>query len=173
MNDEWVKELYIKYGKHVLLYLSRHTANREDAEDILQEILISCHKSREQFDRSRCNEEAWLFILARNRLKNYYRDKKDVASLDAMESIDIPAGENPIDQAIYLMDCREQVAEALQALDGRSRKVLILRFFENRTPGEVAGMLGIDEGNVRVIQNRALKRLRTLLLERENAVITR
>ena len=69
MNDEWVQELYKKYGKHVLQYLSRHTANIEDAEDILQEILLSCHKSKDTFDKSCCNEEAWLFILAHNRLK--------------------------------------------------------------------------------------------------------
>lgn len=167
MNDEWVQELYKKYGKHVLQYLSHHTSNIEDAEDILQEILLSNHKSRAKFDESKCNEEAWLFILARNRLKNYYRDKKNTASLDAMEAVSIPTGEDPIEQALYLMDCREQVAVALQALDDRSRKVIVLRFFDNRTPTQIAAILGIEEGNVRVIQNRALKKLRSLMLEME------
>lgn len=65
------------------------------------------------------------------------------------------------------MDCREQVAEALQALDDRSRKVIVLRFFDKRTPMEIGQILGIDEGNVRVIQNRALKKLRSVMLEME------
>lgn len=84
-----------------------------------------------------------------------------------MEAVSIPTGEDPIEQALYLMDCREQVAVALQALDDRSRKVIVLRFFDNRTPTQIAAILGIEEGNVRVIQNRALKKLRSLMLEME------
>lgn len=67
--------------------------------------------------------------------------------------------------AMELVDCRETLAGALLKLDERSRTVLILRFFGGRSGREIADELGISEGNVRVLQARALGRLRELLAD--------
>lgn len=156
MNDMWVENLINNYSDSLFQYVAKHTDSKEDAEDIVQEVFLSCYKYRDKFDETKCGEHAWLYILAKNRLKNYYRDKKPVVSLD--EQMVEPEVE--IDYAKQVVDtitCRELTAKALQQLDPRSQKIIVLRFFQGKSHEEIADMMGLSTGNVRVIQSRALK----------------
>ena len=164
MDEYWVEDLVKKYSKEILQYLSAHTYCREDAEDLFQEVFTSCYKARESFDPERCGEQAWLYILARNRLKNYYRDHKINNSLDDME-IEISDHMDVSAQAAELTECREMIAKALQILDERSRMIIVMRFFDKVSCKKLAYDLGTTEGNVRVIQNRALRRMEKYLKE--------
>ena len=85
MNEQWTAHLMEEYSDGLFRFLSMHTECREDAEDLMQDIFVNCYKARDSFDSSRCSEQAWIFVLAKNRLKNYYRDKKKTVSLDTIE----------------------------------------------------------------------------------------
>lgn len=165
MDNNWINELYTKHSSHIYNYLYKHVNNKEDCEDMLQNIFMSCHQYKDKFDASRCDEKAWLFILAKNRLKNYYRDKKQVASLDDPDANLQVSDEDSVSQAMQLMSCRDSIADALNCLDERSRTVVVLRFFDGLSPTEIAETMGIDDGNIRVIQTRALKKMRNFLVE--------
>ena len=159
MEDNWAEQLTYKYHSDLLCYLKHHTDSTEDAEDLCQEIFLSCHRYRESFDPSKCEERAWLYVIAKNRLKNYYRDKKPLVSLDEME-YEMSSGMDETAQAVCLMEIREEIAGALKKLDARSRSVIILRFFEGKSHEEIAELLGIKSGNVRMIQQRALQKMK-------------
>lgn len=161
MDAAWVEHLIKEYSSGLLKYLISHSHSREDAEDILQDVFVSVYEHCSEFDPERCNEQAWLFIIAKRKLVSYYRKSKQEDSLDAMEDYEVP-GDNSMAQATNLMACRQAVALALQKLDERSRMVVIMRFFENLTSEEVAERLGISPSNVRTIQSRAMK-----IMERE------
>lgn len=166
MKEHWIEHLMDTYSKQLLKYLSSHTRCQEDAEDIMQEVFTSCYKARESFDPERCSEQAWLFILARNRLKNYYRDYKIHDSLDDMET-EVSDYRDENEEAVHLMECREMIAKALEYLDDRSRTIVVLRFFDRRNCGDIAEAMGITEGNVRVIQNRALHQMENFLKKKD------
>ena len=156
MKDKWVEHLMENYSDSLFQYVNRHTDSREDTEDIVQEIFLSCHKYRDKFDNTKCGEHAWLYILAKNRLKNYYRDKKKSVSLE--EQVTEPEADiDYAEQVVHMMTCRELTAQALQRLDPRSQKIIVLRFFQRKSHEEIADMMGLSTGNVRVIQSRALK----------------
>lgn len=162
MNEQWATNLIEKYSDGLFRFLSLHTECREDAEDLMQDIFSNCYRTRESFDSSRCSEQAWIFILAKNRLKNYYRDKKKLLSLDSFEY----EKEDPVDymaQAVHVMRCREIAAEVIKTLDDRSRQIIVLRFFEEKSHEEIGNILGLSTGNVRVIQGRALKKMEEYL----------
>ena len=162
MKDMWVEHLVESYSDSLLQYVAKHTNNKEDADDIVQEVFLSCCRYKDKFDETRCGEQAWLYILAKNRLKNYYRDKKPVVSLEeqvAEPEMDIDYAK----QVIHTMTCRELTAEALQQLDPRSKKIVVLRFFQGKSHEEIADMMGLSTGNVRVIQSRALKTMEEFL----------
>lgn len=162
MKEQWITHLMQEHSEKLLRFLSSHTDNREDAEDLMQEIFTSCYKAQDRFDSSKCSEVAWLYILAKNRLKNYYRDKKTNVSLDAIET----EQKDPTDhmaQAVHLMHCREVTAEVIKKLDERSQQIIFLRFFEEKSHEEIANILNLSTGNVRVIQSRALKHMEAYL----------
>lgn len=161
MDATWVEHLIKEYSSGLLKYLVQHSHSREDAEDILQDVFMSVYEHCSEFDPERCNEQAWLFIIAKRKLVSYYRKSKQEESLDAMEDYEIP-GDNSMAQATNLMACRQAVAIALQKLDERSRTIVIMRFFENLSSEEVAERLDLSPANVRTIQSRAMK-----VMERE------
>ena len=164
MDDKWIEHLMKSYSAALLKYLINHTHSREDAEDILQEVFLSCHKHAAEFDPERCNEQAWLYIIAKRKLVSYYRAHKDNVSLDAMEP-DLTPGRDDMAKAVNVMACRQAVAKALAKLDERSRSVIVLRYLKGFSPEETAKYLGVSNANVRVIQSRALDKLEKILEE--------
>ena len=160
MDDQWVEHLVQNNRSVLLAFLQRHVANREDAEDLLQDVFLACYRHKDSFDPERCSETAWLFVIAKNRLKQYYRDQKPVSSLEELAE----NGQEPADwsaqEAASLMECRDLVAKLLLTLDERSRTVLILRFFQELDSQQIAQRMGLSPVNVRVIQSRAIASLR-------------
>jgi RNA polymerase sigma-70 factor (ECF subfamily) len=57
----------------------------------------------------------------------------------------------------------EQLTRCVHALKERERTVVVLTFYDERTSADVAGFLGVSEGNVRVIRHRAIHQLRACL----------
>ena len=155
MSEEWVQHLITAYSSQLLKYLINHTHSREDAEDLLQDVMISVYEHRAEFDPERCNEQAWLYIIAKRKLVSYYRKFKQNDSIDEMEDFQLPS-DNSMAEATNLMACRQAVALALSKLDERSREIVVLRYFNGLSYAEIASALGISEGNARVIHSRAL-----------------
>ena len=162
MNEDWITHLMTEYSADLLKYLRYHTNTSEDAEDILQEVFLSCHKHAAEFDPERCSEQAWLYIIAKRKLVSYYRARKDQVSLDAMEPNLVP-GRDDMEKAVHVMACRQALAQALSRLDERSRNVVIFRFLKGLSPEETARRMGLSAGNVRVIQSRAMDKLEKIL----------
>lgn len=158
MKDQWITHLMQEHSENLLRFLLSHTNNREDAEDLMQDVFTSCYKAQERFDSTKCSEVAWLFIIAKNKLKNYYRDKKNTVSLDAID-IEQKDTKDYMEQAVHVMHCREVAAKAIKRLDERSQKIILLRFFEEKSHDEIAEIMNLTTGNVRVIQSRALKQM--------------
>lgn len=167
MDDQWVEHLVQNNRSALLAFLQRHVANREDAEDLLQDVFLACYRHKDSFDPERCSETAWLFVIAKNRLKQYYRDQKPVSSLEELAD----NGQEPADwsaqEAANLMECRDLVAKLLLTLDERSRTVLILRFFQELDSQQIAQRMGLSPVNVRVIQSRAIASLRQAMEQME------
>lgn len=159
MDSNWVEQLTIRYRSELLSYLRRHIGSMDDAEDLCQEVFLSCYKHSDSFDPSRCDEHAWLYIIARNRLKNYYRDKKTFDNIDDMD-YELTDGLNITEQTVLLTELREELAKVLKKMDERSRSIIIMRFFENKSHKEIAEILNMKEGSVRMAQQRALQKMR-------------
>src|SRR3954469_25875604 len=68
-------ELYERYSKRMMVYFTRMlNFNRVLAEDALQDLFLKIAEAPQKFDRSR-SFKTWIFSVASNSCKNYYRHK--------------------------------------------------------------------------------------------------
>jgi len=111
------------------------------------------------------NFRAWLFRIAHNLLVDFYRKQKKESHLEDLNQKP-DRSISPLSK-LETMEEKQQLQEAIRLLDERSQRVLISRFVIGMSHKDTSQSLNLTENNVRLIQFRALKKLRKIL-ERAN-----
>ncbi|ONG51093.1 RNA polymerase subunit sigma [Pseudoroseomonas deserti] len=130
---------------------------REEAEDVVQDVLLAIHLKRHSWDAAR-PIGPWLAAITRNRLIDGFRRRgarPPEVSL-ALVAETLAAGEGEA------ADARHDVGRLLAQLAPRQRQVVEAVSIEGRSAGEAAARLRMSEGAVRVTLHRALKLLAAL-----------
>lgn len=164
----------------IAVRLDRRLAARVDPSDIVQDVLLEAARELDDYLRQRpvpfypwLRQLAWdrLIELHRRHLHAKRRSVKREQPLaphlsdeSAMQLADrvLARQSSPSDRAIR-SELRTRVRTALDQLGERDREVLVLRHLEHLSTREIAAVLGIREGTVKVRHLRALERLRALL----------
>jgi len=139
-------QLIVRYQHRLLRYLLFLTSNREQAEDLFQEVWMRVLTRGSQFN-GKSRFETWLFTIARNLVIDQRR-KRTMSSLDELFEaggdddrplvFEVPDHEpDPFDRLSNVED-REQIATALLQLDTLYREVLVLRFHEDLSLEEIS-----------------------------------
>jgi RNA polymerase sigma-70 factor (ECF subfamily) len=167
-RDPDVLDALIEQYQHRLLrYLAHMTGNRATAEDLFQETWIRVLEKGHQYD-GKSKFATWLMTIAHNVAIDYLR-KRSPASLDEMREAGDAApwepaagGPSPFEQAA-LMEDRERIQAALDALQPIFREVLVLRFQEQMKLEEIAKLVGIPLATVKTRLYRGVQALRPAL----------
>ncbi|RME89148.1 MAG: sigma-70 family RNA polymerase sigma factor [Planctomycetota bacterium] len=158
-KDSWGL-LYEKNFKAVFFYLLHLCGHYEDACEICQNTFLTAFEKAKDFDMTkvdRGNEKQvvnWLYGIAYNLYRNYYRKKRIPSGLPSQEI----AGEqrNSLPQAhLENQELLEQIYEILEKMPWKWRDVFILRNFENLAYQEISGLLKISMSDVKVSLFRA------------------
>jgi len=118
-----------------------------DAEDVLQEIFLTAFTRFGQL-RSRESFRAWLISIARNKCADYYRQRRDETSLEALD-------ESELVHSRFGLTEPSCVRETLDALGGNDRQILLLYYFEELKQTEIAKALALPLGTVKSRLNTA------------------
>jgi RNA polymerase sigma-70 factor, ECF subfamily len=166
----------------VAVHLDHRLAARVDASDVVQEALAEAAARLAVYLRERplpfypwLRQFAWqrLVQLHRHHIGARRRSARrevplDIAltntSADALANHLIASGTSPSRRMIR-DELRRRVQDALRRLAPRDRELLVMRHLEEMSAVEIAAILGISAGAVRVRHLRALTRLRTVLSE--------
>ena len=159
--------LYRKYLAQVYAYalyeLGDHHAAEDATERVFLRALAALPRFREQA-RPEDGPEAstfrvWLFRIARNVVANERRSRRrrPIASLEVAlgAAMAIPDATD-IEAEAVTRDEAGEALRAVRALPDDRRRPLTLRFVEEMSTAEIAGVLGRSEGAVRVLIHRAL-----------------
>lgn len=160
-------QLYELYFPRVYRYVHARTGSAAEAEDVTEEIFLRMLTAIGGFQWRRVPFAAWLFRIARNYVISYAR-KNGVRRNEA------PLPEFMADTApdpVALVEIKLSFEEALQAARGlphAQREVIWLRFAVGLSVSDTARVLGKREGNVKVLQHKAIAKLQKLLAPAES-----
>lgn len=160
-------ELYDRYLDRVYRHVYYRVGNRADAEDLTQQVFLQAWNAIGRFKKTGAPFVAWLMTIAHNLVVSMYRRAKDVQSLE-LEPETLARWASPEAETLAEFD-RESVREAILRLKADQQQVVIMRFVEDIDYPAIAAAIGKSEGNVRVIQHRALQELRRLLAHKINS----
>lgn len=158
-------KLYDHYIPQIYRFVFLKTNHRADAEDLTHEVFLSAWQNLARYAHQGFPFSSWLYQIARHKVIDHYRMRKSHARLDdldeASEFLEVEAAvAQEIDRGIDL----SRVRAALPALTHDQQDVIIMRFVEDLPYPEIGYALGKSEGAVRLIQHRAIRELKRLLV---------
>jgi RNA polymerase sigma-70 factor (ECF subfamily) len=164
------EDLFRNYEKMVFKNAFLITGNRQDAEDVLQDVFTSVWKSRQTFDPAKGKLSTWLHRITVNECFRRRRRDRPVLPLEGMELPDRGRGvqESVEDRMEY-----DRLVNALETLDAKHRVVLVLRYFNDLSYEEIAKAVDAPLGTVKSRINNGLKILRKRLAETERWTTTK
>ena len=151
----------------LIRYLYGKTGSMQDAEDIAGDAFIYCYQNYESFDPQKGSLTTWLYLVTNSRLKNFFRGKRPQSDFSEFEEW-LFSEEPDMDRSVYLEQLRAFIAEQLDALPERQRRVVVLRYFQELSFEEIARQLDTTPGNVRTMLSRTLSKLEEALTASKN-----
>ncbi|MFN2511821.1 MAG: sigma-70 family RNA polymerase sigma factor [Pyrinomonadaceae bacterium] len=155
--------LYDRYRVILFGVLMRILNSREDAEDVLQEVMLQVWRRAADFNEQRGRPFTWLVTLARSRAIDRLR------LLGARQRLADSAARNLPDEASDAVkdtlhsEQREIVQRALAELPEEQTRILVLAYFEGLTQSEIAAKLTTPLGTVKTRMRSGMIKLRELL----------
>lgn len=175
-SEEAFRALVERFERPVYALLVRMVRRPELAEDLAQETFLKAWKALGRFDAER-KFSSWIFKIAHNTaLDELRRGGLETVSMDAPYSATEdppelpadPAAENPLLRSLA-RESGQVLERAVARLRPAYRGILLLRFAQERTYDEIAEVLGVPLGTVKIHIFRAraelLKEMRALGLD--------
>jgi len=173
-NPEAFGKIFEAYYHKLLHYCIYRTMNVEIARDLVSETFFKALKNLWQFKWTGAPFSSWLYRIAINEIKMYYRHNKyEPSSMEeAMEVFNMPELASHKDLEAEIMQAQEKLDEngdlarvnkVLGTLPEKYREVIILRFYQELKIEEIALMLNSKEGTIKSVLSRGIKMLKEKL----------
>jgi RNA polymerase sigma-70 factor (ECF subfamily) len=170
-NRDDFKILVEKYQQRIFQIALGFVHDKEDAEDLSQEIFLNAWNSLSKF-RGNSSFSTWLHRIAVNACLNQTRKSKGtilnrISFLLEKGSIVISEiqmiDENP-EEIIIKKEHKEWLQRALDSLPENQRSAIVLSKYDDLSQKEIAEIMNLTEGAVEALMQRAKKNLREKLL---------
>lgn len=155
MDKELLQEVYRRYSNELYLYLYSFCRNRAEAEDLMQEVFLKALLSLQD---SHQNFRAWLYLVAKNLCINRLKRNREIA-MEEPELLERTGGNSPL-ESILAEEGSRRLYAAMLKLPETQRQAILLQYFAGLSQKEIAQVLGISLGNVRVMVHRGKKVLK-------------
>ena len=175
-NDNAVafEELVARYQGRLLTVLRHLVGNREQAEDLTQEVFLRVYRARKTYEPG-AKFATWLFAIANHAASNSLRDKSRRHEVTLQTHDSGPLGTRPLDKMLQASsgqmptrqldkaEMRDIVRLSLETLNERQRMAILLSKFEGMSYSEIAEVMEISTQALKSLLSRARENLREVL----------
>ena len=150
-------QLVIRYSPRLYGMIYHMTSNKEDANDLTQDVFAKAYRSLRRF-RGRSSFYTWIYAIGTNMTLTFLktRNLRAAWSLDNLDSgiqndeamVDLAHAANPRHQS-DLNELQKKLNEALQSLSNRHRAVVTMFDIQGIPHAEISKILKVSEGTVR------------------------
>ena len=148
-------DLYRMHFDRVYAYVARRVTTRSDAQDLTAEVFQQALANLGRFEWRGVPFAAWLYRIAANAVTDHHHRM--------VRNRNVPPNPEPAREDHELVERRASLYCAVRELPADQRRVIEMRFAEDRSIAEIACVLGRSEGAVKQLQFRALGGLRARL----------
>lgn len=177
-DERAFNELVHQYERRVFGLVFRMLGNRQEAEDLAQEVFVQVFKAIDQF-RGDAKLSTWVYRIAINLCKNRnkYLQRRHAHQQDDIESMGDRAPMSTAkgttagsiarpDDMLVGLQVERVVQQAITEMEDDFREVLVLRDVEDLTYEEIGEITGLASGTVKSRIHRARSQLRAAIEQR-------
>ncbi len=159
-KEEALTQLYNHYFERIYRFIYYRVGHKEVAEDLTEDVFVKSFRNLKNLQQTGAFE-GWLYQIARNIVIDYYRSKKTLVPLEEVENT-LEYETNVID-IVNLESQQKTFIKVLKELTPEQQMVIKLKFFEELDNETIAKLMNKNEGAIRVIQHRAITKLKELI----------
>jgi RNA polymerase sigma-70 factor (ECF subfamily) len=169
-DEEALGELYDLYNRLLFGMILSIVKNREEAEDVLQEVFVKIWDKSYTFNEERGNVYSWIVTLTRNKAIDRIRSKGYKTQQKATQDVNAPQFKlegntfDPLETTIF-SDRAELVRKALTEIPENQSKVLKIAYYRGMTQTEISDHLDIPLGTVKTRMRQGMIKLKNILGE--------
>jgi RNA polymerase sigma-70 factor, ECF subfamily len=173
-NAAAFEELVARYQGRLLTVLRHLVGNREQAEDLTQEVFLRVYRARKTYEPG-AKFATWLFSIANHAASNSLRDKSRRHEVTLRAHDSGPLGARPFDRTLQASsgqmparqldkaEMRDIVRMSVESLGERQRMAVLLSKFEGMSYAEIAEVMEISPQALKSLLSRARENLREVL----------
>jgi RNA polymerase sigma-70 factor, ECF subfamily len=173
-NATAFEELVARYQGRLLTVLKHLVGNREQAEDLTQEVFLRVYRARKTYEPG-AKFATWLFSIANHAASNSLRDKSRRHEVTLQTRDSGPMGTRPLDKMLQdssgqmptrqldKAEMRDIVRMSVETLNERQRMAVLLSKFEGMSYNEIAEVMEISTQALKSLLSRARENLREVL----------
>lgn len=160
-KQAWL-QLVKRYEGLVYNYGLRMLGQREDAQDLLQDVFLSVFRNLAGW-RGEASFKTWLLTIAHHRCIEVYRRRRDHLDIDSIEGQASDQDWHHPDQVYQGQQRGQQLVEALQKLPLEQRQVVELKFFQHLALADIAAQLDVPLSTIKSRLYSAVEKLQQYL----------
>lgn len=158
-----LQQLYEASSAKLFGVCLRILSDREESEDVLQEVYLTIWRRADRFDAGRASVMTWISTIARNRAIDRLRARGPLAYADQIDEVEIEDGAPRAEALLEASQDSAALNRCLSELDERTASVIRTAFYEGVTYEALAKRLNTPLGTVKSWIRRGLLKLKGCL----------
>ena len=158
MQTADLDRIYTEYSGKVMGYIRARIRSSAEAEDLHSEVFEKILKKIEEFDSSKASLNTWIFTITRNTVIDHFRRTKPSEELDENLSDNVE-----LDEDLLNTETLSELAVALRKLPQQMMDIIVLRYYDGKPLTEIAEMMNLSYGAVKLRHQNAVLMLRQAL----------